>query len=571
MEKLNLLNDQALCEDDPKYTDGLGFETYARVLAGTAAGTNGPFTIGIFGEWGTGKTSLMRLIETMFSENDNIITVWFNAWRYEQEEHPIVPLVGTIVKELEKHKSFLAKIKDGGHSLLKALRAVAYGFSAKSKVKIPGFAEIEASFVAKDMIDRSDSLTPDPLLDRSLYYQSFEALSAVDFPQGTRIIVLIDDLDRCFPDLAIKLLESIKLVLSQKGFIFILGVARRVIEGYLQHRYEKEYGIKDFQGNAYFDKMVQLPFHIPPHTGRMKKFSKAILKKVEYEIRKELEEIVPIMGEALGGNPRSIIRFVNNILIDLAIYDELVKKGILDNLPVKYFAVSRSLELRWPKVFSLLTASDKLAESITDWDNDTINRIKDSDDEEISKFASLLIGDLELQTLLKTKHGQDWLRLKTKRDASVQFLESQRQESKTESRDASLSYDIFFSYSYDDKTYVYQIAEVLTNEGVKVFMDKDVSPGEKWVEALNEALSKTKAICFFISPSSVESEFVLREINVALLKQMQDAKYKIVPIMLPGSDFNQLPDELKEYQALDLRSGIDPEKIKQLAQMLKKS
>jgi predicted KAP-like P-loop ATPase len=273
MTQLPLLKDQALGEGTDETLDGLGFATYARVLADAAAFTPGPFTIGIFGEWGTGKTSLMRLIESNLKGREDIITVWFNAWRYEQEEHPIVPLVGTIVRALQQRKDFLNHLKDGGQSLLKALRAIAYGFSSKSKVKIPGFAEIEASFVARDMIDRVDRLTPDPLLDRSLYYEAFEALESVKYSDNCRIVIIVDDLDRCFPDLAIRLLESIKLVLSQPEFIFVLGVARSVIEGYLQHRYQNDYGILGFQGSSYLDKVVQLPFHIPPHSDRMEQFS----------------------------------------------------------------------------------------------------------------------------------------------------------------------------------------------------------------------------------------------------------------------------------------------------------
>jgi predicted KAP-like P-loop ATPase len=46
-------------EEDDDQRDGLGFNTYARVLAGAALGTAGPFPIGVFGEWGTGKTSLL--------------------------------------------------------------------------------------------------------------------------------------------------------------------------------------------------------------------------------------------------------------------------------------------------------------------------------------------------------------------------------------------------------------------------------------------------------------------------------------------------------------------------------
>jgi predicted KAP-like P-loop ATPase len=261
MATFSLLNDQALGEGDASAQDGLGFDVYAKVLADAALGTPGPFTIGVFGEWGTGKTSLLRMIKRHLDEGaqkENIVTVWFNAWRYEQEQHPIVPLVGTILHELERKQTFLDSLKDNARKLTRALRAIAYGFSAKTSLKIPGFAEIEAGFVAKDMIERAKELTPDPLIDRSLYYEAFDALSAIELKKDARIIVFIDDLDRCFPNQAIKLLESIKLVLAQPGFFFVLGVARKVIEGYLQHRYTTRFGIPEFSGAQYLDKIVQL-------------------------------------------------------------------------------------------------------------------------------------------------------------------------------------------------------------------------------------------------------------------------------------------------------------------------
>ena len=118
-------------------------------------------------------------------------------------------------------KNLLKKFSGARKALIDSLRAVAYGFASKAKVKVPGFAEIEASFVAKDMIEQEAKLIRDPLLDRSIYYDAFDKLSELNSAGEIKIIVFIDDLERCFPNLAIKLLESIKLVLSQPGFIFV--------------------------------------------------------------------------------------------------------------------------------------------------------------------------------------------------------------------------------------------------------------------------------------------------------------------------------------------------------------
>ncbi|WP_433261329.1 P-loop NTPase fold protein [Actinosynnema sp. CS-041913] len=82
-----------------------------------ATDTRGPFTIGVFGEWGTGKTSLMRMVERNLAADENVVTVWFNAWRYEQEEPPIVPLVGTIVRALEEHAGLNQRFGNAGRRL----------------------------------------------------------------------------------------------------------------------------------------------------------------------------------------------------------------------------------------------------------------------------------------------------------------------------------------------------------------------------------------------------------------------------------------------------------------------
>lgn len=183
-DNITLLNDLSIGESENNRQDGLGFNTYSSIISRTIKGTPGPFTIGVFGEWGSGKTSLLRLIKNNLQKDYNVLPIWFNAWMYEKEEHPLLPLISTIVNEVNNDENFWQNEKlDIKKKLLNALRAIAYGFSSKSTLKIPGFAEIEASFVAKDMIDREEKINIDPLLDKSIYYRSFERLNSVRLPQ----------------------------------------------------------------------------------------------------------------------------------------------------------------------------------------------------------------------------------------------------------------------------------------------------------------------------------------------------------------------------------------------------
>ena len=422
---IKTLPDHAIKEIDK---DGLGFEIYAKALSGVIRGTKESIVTGIFGEWGSGKTSLMQLVQSELKNDPYTITIWFNAWMYEKDEHPIIPLIATIIRELEKYANVSNQLSGAFHSLVNALRAVAYGFSGSSKIKIPGLAEIEASFVAKDMVDRSDKLSFDPLLERSLYYSAFEKLGEAKTDKRLKIVIFIDDLDRCFPDNAVKLLESLKLVLSQNGFVFVMGVARSVIEGYLKYVYSKEYGIGDFESRLYLDKIIQLPFYIPPHKGRMEKFWLLLLENLDSQTKKEFEQLQHILYAAVGSNPRATIRFVNNLIIDRFINAELSRRDNLQIIPIGFFAITRSLEQRYYPVYQALIASDDLCKLIASSknDNEKLDAITTSGTEQEKIIASALLKFPDLQQLLFSNHGNSWLQDHQMRKTAIEFLEVQR-------------------------------------------------------------------------------------------------------------------------------------------------
>src|SRR3954453_6463972 len=87
--------------DDPADRPRLGFDVYADAFAQIVEHSQPQFAIGIFGDWGSGKTTLMRAIEQRIrAKPDLMLPVWFNAWRYEREEHLIVPLLDNLREAL---------------------------------------------------------------------------------------------------------------------------------------------------------------------------------------------------------------------------------------------------------------------------------------------------------------------------------------------------------------------------------------------------------------------------------------------------------------------------------------
>ncbi|MCX6828636.1 MAG: P-loop NTPase fold protein [candidate division Zixibacteria bacterium] len=563
VEALALLSDQPIGEGTPTTADGLGFKMYSRVLAEVAIQTPGPFTVGVFGEWGTGKTSLMRLVEEYLATRKNVITVWFNAWRFESDEQPIVPLVATIVREIERNKDFLATLEDGGRTFLRSLRAVAYGFSAKSKVKIPGFAEIEASFVAKDMIERSEAIAPDPLLDRSIFFDAFQQLSRARVPSKTRVVVLIDDLDRCFPDRAIKLLESIKLVLAQPGFIFFLGVARRVIEGYLQHRYEKEYGISGFEGYAYLDKIVQLPFHIPPHRNRMSTFWDSVMSRLTAGDRKSFKELVPIIDVASGSNPRTAVRFVNNLLVDRAIFRATAGDEAFREMPVSFFAVSRSMQQRWPAMYVALARSDEICQKVAQWLSIGIPEVDSIDDPAFKEAAGLLKVHHELVGLLKTEYGLSWLTDHARRSATIDFLQKERLWVPEDTSDTTVIYDVFLRYDRGDMDSAELVRRILAEEGLKVFDINMKSSTAIMLQGVPASgISSSRFVLYLIGGGGKSRDYLRWEIDLSLLQ-----KKRVITVLLPGVDIESLPSELRPKIAFGLNQ-ISRESLSSIVRLI---
>jgi hypothetical protein len=561
--ELRLIPDQAIGEPGGRGVDGLGFAAYAQVLASAARQTPGPFTIGVFGEWGEGKTSLLRLIQAQLSGDETVVTVWFNAWRYEREEHPILPLIGTIVQELEKPNGLVDRLGEKVSALLQALRAVAYAFSVKATIGVPGVG-VEAGWSGRDAIHREQELAQ-TLLDRSLYHEAFGRLDRVELPSSLRVVVLIDDLDRCHPDKAMWLLESIKLVLGQPGFVFVLAVARQVIEGFLSHRYAEEFGIKDFGGEQYLDKIVQLPFRIPRSNARYSQLGQSLLAGQPEKVAEAVRSLLPALALALRANPRALVRFINNILIDAAISAGLAEVQVA-HIPIGYFAVSRCLEYGWPRVLEVLSDDDTLAEEVSTWDSDQARQRAEGD---ASDGAALVAGAMvaapQLHHLLTGPVGRDWLTQAHLRRASVEFLVNQDRLSTLDTSEVSSRGGVYLSYAAGDRDKALTIVEALSEIGVPVRFDISITLGERWTETLDRAFRDSQVVCFLVGPATAESGEQIRE-----LTRLDVRSKSVMPIVLPGSHPDRIPNDLRPFRFLDLSGGLTDEGLRELVDAVRR-
>lgn len=456
--------------------DHLSLRPFSSMVAAAALTNRGPFNIGVFSGWGQGKTTVLRQAQALINDTKkpNVITCWVNAWQYEHEAHPIVPLLAIIINEITKaidarktltEKENVALAKSMG-DLKRALRSIAYGFSAKAGAKIPGFANLEIGFVAKDMIERDEKLSSDrdPLLDQSLYYHAYERLEtfreqlskAKNTEDQPKIIVFIDDLDRCLPSKALHLLESLKLVLAQPGFIFVLGVDRKVIDAFLTKRYHEDFGIPKEQGHGqqYMDKIIQLPLDLPHHQNRFHKYIDNLIKGTKdlpdafsqlFTNKEDGSAFTAALAAGCDRTPRTLIRTLNYLLTDLYLREnkffELEKDPFANSAEfLQFAAVSRITRLtvgsEHEKAYRSFISNNAACEEAHNYFNPSTSKVaeyramlektmghdnKTSLLESFSVWPALTKSD-SLKELLESAIGLRWLTEHEKRQSIEGFL-----------------------------------------------------------------------------------------------------------------------------------------------------
>jgi predicted KAP-like P-loop ATPase len=250
-----------------------------------------PFTMGIYGKWGTGKTTLMRTIRTILIERDNrgsgtkptkkIKTIWFNAWKYADKNALLAAFAAEINQEMMKD------LRQRKGSILSSLTQ--YAIQASWPKIIQNVLDLINQVILiftplKIKILDIDKWAKEPFyVEHISIYDSFQDYFRRIFrifvleegilttfrttmplqEENGVLVIFIDDLDRCPPGSIVNVLETINLFFDQKGCFFLIGMDYDIVATAIDAHYKKV-GMPEFSGTEFIDKMVQLPFYIPP-------------------------------------------------------------------------------------------------------------------------------------------------------------------------------------------------------------------------------------------------------------------------------------------------------------------
>ena len=292
-----------LWSDNDTAVDALNVQHLVQAVLGVvhdAALT--PVTVGVFGPWGSGKSSVARMVraslERAAATNPAVVTVYFNGWRFEGYEDAKAALAAAILEAVEKR----VRLVDGLHDKAKhALRdmwgrvhwlrvgklALGAGLAFKTGglslltsqgralVGLGGDAGSDDDTDKKNGKDKKDEkeglaglLRERVEEERAVHAtirdfdEAFEKLLAL--ADVERLVVIIDDLDRCLPDRVIDTLEAIRLFLSVKGAAFVISADEALIQHAVAQRFPEMEQLRLNVGRDYLQKMIQVPVRVPP-------------------------------------------------------------------------------------------------------------------------------------------------------------------------------------------------------------------------------------------------------------------------------------------------------------------
>lgn len=296
--------------------------TFARLVA--SPNTETPLAIGINGAWGSGKTSLLLRVKDMldnplddkgqhrFAEDEEnkfrqCKTVWFDAWKYNDEDELLVALVRVILQAMQRD-GFINKIKAWfGDPNQPSYDVIAMLFNAFEV----SFGGLGANFKLK--LDPNKYQEISPIKQHTAFFdyfnEAFEALLKSWTDNGT-LVIFIDDLDRCLPAKTVQTLEAIKLFLDKSGCVFVLGADTRIVRAAVETHYKNE-GIIGEGAKDYLEKIIQLRFDLPPIVEKaMEEYLKTQDKtKVDDAMLKRWGALVA----AAEVNPRRVKNVINDL------------------------------------------------------------------------------------------------------------------------------------------------------------------------------------------------------------------------------------------------------------------
>ena len=356
--------------DDVASDPILDFNLYSNAIVNIVRNSHPKFTIGIFGDWGAGKTTLINSVDKALQTDKDLIRIKLEVWRYKREQFPLVSLLKSIAYSLPTEKQFeelKQKLETSAINFLKKTPDILTSIISKYASEEDEISHEMLESFKKELNSKIQLIAE---LDRdTVYFDGFEEIKKeiknlrLNNP-AFRIIVFVDDLDKCSPKKALEILELIRVFHDIEGFVYIIGISHDMIIklSNIENNETSNYG------EHYIKKLIQIPITLPKWSNQdIVNLVKDLVKKgmIHDKFKEVVDKNIELISVAIDNNPREIKRFLNNFFVAHEIFSgkknieakELIFSG-KKNFEAKELLLIQAIHLRWNKFYNILVKSD---------------------------------------------------------------------------------------------------------------------------------------------------------------------------------------------------------------------
>lgn len=371
-----------------------------------------PSTIGVYGDWGSGKSSLMQMVEEKIKveHKKDAYCIRFNGWLFEGYEDAKTAFCGSILDALRTEKTIPAQVKtritkllkkvDGKKILMKGgsvaldilltggLGSITYltidAITNALKDKLSNATADDIKEVLKGVLTENKNQSTSNRNDIKVFQEEFKKI--LDESKIEHLVIFVDELDRCTPDTILDIFAAMRLFLFVEKTSFIIGADSRLVDYAIKSRYKNIAGNELDISKEYLEKLIQYPVTIPKLDElELERYLTCLLlekdidniaecvksndiyepisqdkliechKDKENKIKEALvlsRIISPILAAKLNGNPRQCKRFLNTLFMRIQMaktrHVDLDKKVLSKLMLLEYFKESMYADVMNP-------------------------------------------------------------------------------------------------------------------------------------------------------------------------------------------------------------------------------
>jgi hypothetical protein len=404
--------------------DLLETKGYAETLAKFITDCQTPMTIGVQGEWGSGKTSLLNMVKYFLAENvvehkvlanQNLVTqktpgeqyfecIWINTWEHsllKSSEECLFSIIEEIIDQVAVRAGTWAAAKKAKSALSTLLRGTA-------RVGASFTMGAHAGQVADEILSSSNG-NGVAELRMSLKSVVNEIHNKKDNP-CYRFVIFVDDLDRLEPAVAVQILELLKNIFELEHCVFVLAIDYQVVVKGLKEKFGEPNDSNEWEFRAFFDKIIQVPFMMPMAQYKLDEYVLRQLTdtipyfdpKTEVDELKRDRRLGKVVQLTIGNNPRSIKRLLNSVSLI-----RLQNKGKISGETVYQFELKQliftlvCIQIAYPKTYELLLREP----DFRTWNSDFFEKVTASKPYKPVALTAALEG---IQKVNASDFDDDW-------------------------------------------------------------------------------------------------------------------------------------------------------------------